>query len=125
VRSGSARLQARRTAYRVVDEYSGDTLDEPKTCTSLMTVLQGNFEDGSDGMDDFFNAESEFYPCFDEALREQVYERFRMDSCVLRTQTIESYSSQVPTSCISARCDSSQRAGGAAPGRTRVRGVGL
>jgi hypothetical protein len=89
-----ARPQGRRIAYRVVDEYSGDTLDEPKTRTSiqpltmgqmirfflgawdLMTVLQGNFEDGSDGMDDFFNAESEFYPCFDEALREQVYERF-------------------------------------------------
>ena len=42
----------------------------------LMAVLQGNFEDDTEQMLGFFNAESEFYPCFDEVLRERVEERF-------------------------------------------------
>ncbi len=89
-----ARPQGRRIAYRVVDEYNGDTLDEPNTRTTmrpmtmgqmvrfflgawdLMAVLQGNFEDDTEQMLGFFNAESEFYPCFDEVLRERVAERF-------------------------------------------------
>ena len=89
-----ARPLGQRIAYRVVDEYSGDTLAEPNTRTSLrpltmgqmikfflgawdlMAVLQGNFEDGGEELWDFFNAESEFYPCFDRTLRDMVDERF-------------------------------------------------
>jgi hypothetical protein len=89
-----ARPMGKRIAYRVVDEYSGDTLAQPNTRTSLrpltmgqmirfflrawdlMAVLEGNFEDGTEDMLDFFDAESEFYPCFDETLREIVETRF-------------------------------------------------
>ena len=91
-----ARPVGRRIAYRVVDEYEGETLGEPRTRTSvrpltmgqmidfflgawdLYDCLQWNFGDDNDieGMLRFFKGESEFYPCFDETLRERVQARF-------------------------------------------------
>ena len=89
-----ARLVGKRITYRVVDEYEGDTLSEPSTRTSMKALtmgqlidfflgawdlyccLESNFEDDLDGMLDFFTGESEYYPCFDEALRELVIQRF-------------------------------------------------
>ena len=89
-----ARLVGQRIHYRVVDEYEGDTLEEPSTRTStkpltmgvmidffttawnLMDCLEGNFEQDVEEMLGFFNAESEFYPCFDQILRERVLKRF-------------------------------------------------
>jgi hypothetical protein len=89
-----ARLLGQRIHYRVVDEYDGDTLEEPSTRTStkpltmgkmidffikawnLMNCLEGNFDQDVEEMLGFFNAESEFYPCFDQILRERVLKRF-------------------------------------------------
>ena len=89
-----ARLVGQRIHYRVVDEYEGDTLEEPSTRTStkpltmgamidffttawnLMDCLEGNFDQDVEEMLGFFNAESEFYPCFDQILRERVLKRF-------------------------------------------------
>lgn len=89
-----ARLVGRRIAYRVVDEYGGDTLSEHAKRTSikaltmgqLMTFFMGawdlyaclecNFDGELDGMLRFFRGESEFYPCFDDALRQLVCQRF-------------------------------------------------
>jgi hypothetical protein len=87
-----------RIYYRVCDEYNGDTLTgraerssiRPLTmgqlvdffsgAWDLMNVLEGNYADGGfdcyDEMLDFFNGESEFYPCFDRTLREMVRQRF-------------------------------------------------
>jgi len=89
-----ARLVGKRIHYRVVDEYEGDTLEEPSTRTStkpltmgkmidffitawnLMDCLEGNFDQDVEEMLGFFTAESEFYPCFDQILRERVLKRF-------------------------------------------------
>lgn len=89
-----ARLVGQRIHYRVVDEYEGDTLEEPSTRTStkpltmgamirffttawnLMDCLEGNFENDVEEMLGFFKAESEFYPCFDQTLTEMVLKRF-------------------------------------------------
>jgi hypothetical protein len=89
-----ARLVGRRIAYRVVDEYDGDTLTNHKKRTSTRVLTMGqlidfflgawdlyvcldcNFDGELDGMLDFFTGESEFYPCFDDALRELVRQRF-------------------------------------------------
>ena len=89
-----ARLVSQRIHYRVVDEYEGDTLEQPSTRTStkpltmgamidffitawnLMDCLAWNFEQDVEGMLGFFTAESEFYPCFDQILRERVLKRF-------------------------------------------------
>lgn len=89
-----ARLVGRRIAYRVVDEYGGDTLSDHSIRTSmkaltmgqlitffmgawnLYTCLECNFDDELDEMLKFFKGESEFYPCFDEALRQLVRQRF-------------------------------------------------
>jgi hypothetical protein len=89
-----ARLVGQRIHYRVVDEYEGDTLEEPSTRTStkpltmgvmidffttawhLMACLEGNFDQDVEEMLCFFIGESEFYPCFDQTLRERVLERF-------------------------------------------------
>jgi hypothetical protein len=89
-----ARRVGQRIHYRVVDEYDGDTLEEPSTRTStkpltmgkmidffvtawnLMDCLEGNFDQGVEEMLGFFTAESEFYPCFDQILRERVLKRF-------------------------------------------------
>ena len=88
-----ARLVGQRIHYRVVDEYDGDTLEEPSTRTStkplamgamidffttawnLMDCLEGNFDQDVEEMLGFFTAESEFYPCFDQTLRERVLKR--------------------------------------------------
>ena len=92
-----ARQGARRIHYRVVDEYDGDTLSGPPKRSSarpltmgeliefflgawdLCGVLEMNYERDLENMLDFFVGESEFYPCFDEALRELVRERFGSD----------------------------------------------
>ena len=76
--------------YRVVDEYEGDTLTEipehesadPLTlgeladfllrAWSFMQVLESNFEDDVAQMLQFFRASSQFYPEFDELLRQRV-----------------------------------------------------
>ena len=89
-----ARLVGKRIHYRVVDEYEGDTLEEPSTRTStkpltmgkmidffitawnLMDCLESNFDQDVEEMLGFFTAESEFYPCFDQILRERVLKRF-------------------------------------------------
>ncbi len=89
-----ARLVGQRIHYRVVDEYEGDTLEEPSTRTStkpltmgamidffttawnLMDCLEGNFDQDVEEMLGFFTAESEFYPCFDQTLTEMVLKRF-------------------------------------------------
>ena len=88
-----ARQVGKRIHYRVVDEYEGDTLQQPSTRTSnkpltmgamiqffttawsLMDCLECNFDDDVEGMLSFLTAESEFYPCFDQILRERVHER--------------------------------------------------
>jgi hypothetical protein len=89
-----ARRVGQRIHYRVVDEYEGDTLEEPSTRTStkpltmgkmidffitawnLMDCLESNFDQDLEEMLGFFTAESEFYPCFDQILRERVLKRF-------------------------------------------------
>jgi hypothetical protein len=94
VTSVYARLVGRRIAYRVVDEYEGDTLSGHATRTSIKALTMGqlikfflgawdlhvclecNFDDDLDGMLRFFRGESEFYPCFDDALRQLVRQRF-------------------------------------------------
>jgi len=92
-----ARQGARRIHYRVVDEYGGDTVSGPAKRTSahpltmgeliefllgawdLCGVLEMNYEGDLESMLGFFVGESEFYPCFDEALRKLVRERFGTD----------------------------------------------
>ena len=94
VTSVYARQAGQRIAYRVVDEYQGDTLSEPKRRTSskpltmgqlidfflgawdLYACLDGNFEGDLEEMLGFFKGESEFYPYFDSELRRLVRERF-------------------------------------------------
>ena len=94
VTSVYARLVGRRIAYRVVDEYEGDTLTDRSKRTSTKALTMGqliefflgawdlyvcldcNFEDDLDGMLHFFRGESEFYPCFDQALRDLVRQKF-------------------------------------------------
>ena len=89
-----ARPVGRGIAYRVVDEYEGETLTGRNECTSdlpltmgqliefflgawdLYECLESNFEGDVEGMLGFFSGESEFYPCFDAALRELVIQRF-------------------------------------------------
>ncbi|MDP2325742.1 MAG: hypothetical protein Q8N51_17180 [Gammaproteobacteria bacterium] len=81
-------------AYRVVDEYEGETLsgDNERTSKSplsleeltefflgawpLMDVLEMNYEGDLDGMLGFFWADSAFYPALDALLRERVEEAF-------------------------------------------------
>lgn len=87
-----ARLVGKRIHYRMVDEYEGETLSGRNERTSLrpltmgqmidfflgawdlMECLDGNFDD-LQGKLDFFQGESEFYPCFDQTLRMMVEER--------------------------------------------------
>jgi len=89
-----ARPVGRRIAYRMVDEYGGETFTGRAHRTSmrpltmgqmiefflgawdLYAVLRCNFLDDVAGMLRFFRGESVFYPCFDETLRERVQERF-------------------------------------------------
>jgi hypothetical protein len=94
VTSVYARLVGRRIAYRVVDEYEGDTLSQPNRRTSnrpltmgqmiefflgawdLYVCLDGNFEGDLEEMLVFLEGESEFYPYFDAELRRRVSEKF-------------------------------------------------
>jgi hypothetical protein len=94
VTSVYARPVGKRIAYRIVDEYEGSTLsgrsertsNKPLTMGQLMDFflcawdlcecLTCNFDSDLAGMLDFFTGESEFYPCFDEALRVLVWRRF-------------------------------------------------
>ncbi len=90
-----ARRKGKRIAYRVVDEYEGDTLSSRTTRTStqpltmgelldfflrawdLYEILQLNYENDLESMLCFFGAESAFYPCLDQSLRERVRARFQ------------------------------------------------
>jgi hypothetical protein len=76
--------------YRVVDEYGGETLHGTTECTSsrpltlgeveefflgawpFFEVLAMNFEDDTEQMLGFFHGASQFYPEFDQLLRERV-----------------------------------------------------
>jgi hypothetical protein len=76
--------------YRVVDEYGGETLQETTERTStqpltlgeleefflgawpFLEVLAMNFEDDTEQMLGFFHGASQFYPEFDQLLRERV-----------------------------------------------------
>ena len=89
-----ARLVGQRIAYRIVDEYGGDTLSEPTQRSSLKPLTMGqmidfflnawdlfdcldaNFEGDQERMLGFFEGESEFYPCFNAELRRRVREKF-------------------------------------------------
>lgn len=94
VTSVYARPVGHRIAYRVVDEYGGECISgcTKRTSTKTLTMgqlidfflgawdlyvcLDSNFDGELDGMLEFFTGESEFYPCFDDALRELVRQRF-------------------------------------------------
>lgn len=83
--------------YRVVDEYGGDTLqgcaeaqtDKPMTLGEfaeffmrawpLIDLLDMSFEGDQAGALDFFSAESDFYPDFDQLCRQRVCEHFPDD----------------------------------------------
>jgi hypothetical protein len=76
--------------YRVVDEYGGETLQETTERTSsrpltlgeleefflgawpFLEVLEMNFEDDTEQMLGFFRGASQFYPEFDQLLRQRV-----------------------------------------------------
>ena len=94
VTSVYARVVGKRIAYRVVDEYQGDTLADRVQRTSsrplmmgqliefflgawdLYVCLDGNFEGDLEEMLGFFEGESEFYPYLDSELRRLVREKF-------------------------------------------------
>ncbi len=94
VTSVYARPLGRRIAYRVVDEYDGDTLSGNGERTSLKPLTMGvlldfflgawdlyaclecNFEDDLEGMLGFFSADSAFYPYLGRALHDRVLARF-------------------------------------------------
>jgi hypothetical protein len=94
-----ARRVGRRIAYRVVDEYEGDTLGSKTERTSnkpltlatmtdfflgawdLLGCLACNYEDeGGDTkeMMKFFSGDSAYYPYFDAELRRRARARFRL-----------------------------------------------
>lgn len=80
--------------YRVVDEYGGDTLQEPNetrtdrpmtlgefadfflTAWPLIDVLEMNFDRDLEGALDFFSADSDFYPGLDHLCRKRVCAHF-------------------------------------------------
>lgn len=84
--------------YRVVDEYSGDTLAGettralPRTLSlgelvdfflgawSLVACCRANFEDDLQGALRFFSGESPFYADFDEALRDRLFAAYAEDA---------------------------------------------
>ena len=64
-------------AYRPRDYFGRyDLQAELLSSVKTMDCLEGNFDDDVEEMLGFFTAESEFYPCFDQTLRERVLERF-------------------------------------------------
>ena len=94
VTSVYARPVGRRIAYRVVDEYGSETFsgrsqrtsNKPLTMGQLIDFFLGawdlyrclecNFDSNLERMLGFFTGESEYYPCFDDALRHLVRQRF-------------------------------------------------
>lgn len=98
VTSVYARRVGQRIAYRVVDEYQGDTLsgrtrrtsNKPLTMGQMIEFFLGawdlylcldcNFDGDLGEMLGFFEGESEFYPCFDAELRRRVKDRFAPQS---------------------------------------------
>lgn len=94
VTSMYARLVGQRIAYRMVDEYQGDTLSGRVQRTSTRPLTMGqmiefflgawdfyvcldcNFDGNLKGMLGFFEGESEYYPYFDAELRRRVREKF-------------------------------------------------
>lgn len=94
VTSVYARLVGQRIAYRVVDEYQGDTLSGRAQRTSTRPLTMGqmiefflgawdlyvcldcNFEGNLKEMLGFFEGESEYYPYFDAELRRRVRQKF-------------------------------------------------
>ena len=94
VTSVYARRVGQRIAYRVVDEYEGDTLsgrtrrtsNKPLTMGQMIEFFLGawdlylcldcNFDGDLREMLGFFEGESEFYPCFDAELRRRVKDKF-------------------------------------------------
>lgn len=92
-----ARPVGDRIVYRMADEYEGSTLENPTTRTStkpltmgqmisfflkswnLFECLECNYEDDPDSQLAFFSAESEYYPYFDETLREMVLNRAKQE----------------------------------------------
>ena len=94
VTSVYARRLKNRIAYRVVDDYDGETLTAKNRRTSLrplslkelvdfllrgwpfFSVLRMNFGNDTERMLGFFRGESAFYTDFHEALVERVAERF-------------------------------------------------
>ncbi len=89
-----AKYGKNRISYRINDEYNGDNLGEKHTRTSVRPLTLGslldfligawslyesvewNYPGDLEGQLGFFWGESQFYPEFDEALREKVTERF-------------------------------------------------
>jgi hypothetical protein len=85
-----------RIAYRMADEYQGSTLESPSTRTSMRPLTMGemisfflkswnlfecldcNYPNALQSKLDFFSAESEYYPYFDDILREQVVQREKL-----------------------------------------------
>ena len=94
VTSVYARPVGRRIAYRVVDEYGSKSFSGRSHRTSIKPLTMGeliefflgawnlyvslkcNFDRDLERMLDFFTGESEYYPCFDDALRQLVRQRF-------------------------------------------------
>lgn len=95
VTSVYARFEDGVLHYQVVDEYDGETLSGPASCTSdkplslgelvefmdtacpLMEVLEMNFEGNLREMLGFFRAESAFYPQLDALYRTRVRRAYR------------------------------------------------
>jgi hypothetical protein len=89
-----ARQEGGTIHYRVVDEYGGETLQDPTEAQTaepmtlgefadffldawpLMDVLEANFDSDLRAALRFFDASSDFYPDFDSLCRERVRERF-------------------------------------------------
>lgn len=81
--------------YRVVDEYGGDDLPEPSTArrpepmtlggfaefflsaSSLVSTLEGNYDDDLEQALGFFTVESDFYPGLERAFMNKVSKAFR------------------------------------------------
>jgi len=94
VTSVYARQRKNRIAYRIVDEYGGETLTAKTRRTStrpltlkelvdfllrgwpFLAVLRMNYDQDTEKMLGFFRGESAFYPDFHEALVERVIERY-------------------------------------------------
>lgn len=95
VLSVRAKRLKKRIRIRLADEYDDETLNEKHECISsrpitlwrlvklvivgwnLFECLERNFPDDLEERLHFFRGESDFYPDFDEALREKVVKHYR------------------------------------------------